>query len=70
MSTEKFSSKMDAKILNELRSFAKQSRKPISALLSEAVSEYLERVKVRPVFRDAITEVMDEHDDLLKRLAK
>lgn len=70
MGTQKFSSKMDAETLHELRSLAKRTRKPISAVLGEAVSEYLTRVKVRPIFRDAADHVLNEHDDLLKRLAK
>jgi predicted transcriptional regulator len=70
MNSKKFSSKMDADVLKELREFAKRERKPISAVLSEAVSEYLGRVMVRPVFRDAADAVFDEHDELLERLAK
>ena len=70
MSSEKFSSKMDRKTLRELRSYAKRSRKPISAILGEAVSEYLAKERVRPIFRDAAAEVLDEHDELLERLAK
>jgi len=69
MNSKKFSSKMDADVLEELREYAKRERKPISAVLSEAVSEYLGRVKVRPVFRDAADAVLDEHDELLERLA-
>jgi len=70
MSSQKFSSKMDTSVLRELREFAKQERKPISAVISEAVSEYLGRVKVRPVFRNEVDAVFAEHDELLKRLAK
>ena len=70
MNSKKFSSKMDASVLEDLREFAKRERKPISAILSEAVSEYLGRVKVRPVFRDSVDAVLNEHDELLESLAK
>ena len=70
MSGKKFSSKIDADVLEELREFARRERRPISAVLSEAVSEYLGRVKVRPVFRDSVDAVLNQHDELLGRLAK
>jgi predicted DNA-binding protein len=70
MATEKFSSKMEAEALKELRELAKQEGRPISFLLTEAVEQYLQRVRVRPVFRDAAKLVMDENEELLKRLAK
>ena len=70
MRSEKFSSKMDADVLEELREFAKQERKPISSIISDAVSEYLRRARVRPVFKDEVDAAFTEHDELLKRLAK
>ena len=70
MSNEKFSSKMDAQVLEKLREFAKRERKPISSVLTEAVSEYLARSGVRPLFRDAVDDVLNEHDELFSRLAK
>ena len=68
--TEKFSSKMSKKVLRDLRAYAEQSKIPISSVLDQAVADYLARIKVRPAFFVAAAEVMDEHDELLKRLAK
>ena len=68
--TVKFSSKMEKKVLEELRSYAAESKKNISVVLNEAVAQYLARARVRPVFVDAASEVMDEHQELLEKLAK
>jgi glutamate-1-semialdehyde aminotransferase len=66
----KFSSMLDEAALEELRSYSKQSGRAIASLLTEAVEEYLARVRVRPAFRSAVDEVLDEHDELLERLAR
>lgn len=66
----KFSSKIDKKVLSELKQFAKESHQSISGLLTEAVKDYLGRVRVRPAFQDAAKEVVSKHEELLKRLAK
>lgn len=67
---EKFASQMDRELLQSLRQHAEASGRSISTLLDEAVREYLERVHVRPAFRSAMDEVLDEHDELLQRLAR
>lgn len=67
---EKFASQMDGELLQSLRQHAEASGRSISILLDEAVREYLERVRVRPAFRAAMDEVLDEHDELLQRLAR
>lgn len=69
-STEKFSSVMSKKLLRELRTHAAESKKAISTLLDEAVSEYLNRVRVRSIFMSSADSVLDRHSELLKRLAK
>ena len=69
-STVKFSSKMDEKVLEQLRAYAAESERNISAILSEAVGEYLARIRVRPVFIEAASQVIDENEELLERLAK
>lgn len=70
MKAKKFATQIDEKVLKELKSYSKETQRPISYVVSEAVAEYLERSKVRPAFRNAMDEVMDQHDELLKRLAK
>lgn len=68
--TIKFSSKMDARILKSLRAHAGREGRTLSAVLTAAAEEYLERAATRPVFRAAAREVLDEHAELLERLAR
>ena len=66
----KFSSKIDPRVLDQLRSLSDSSGRPICDLLTESVSQYLSRSKVRPAFRSAANEVLEENRELLARLAK
>jgi predicted transcriptional regulator len=66
----KFSSKMDAEVLRRLREHADQEHKQISGVLTDAVRDYLQRSEIRPAFRDAADQVINEHAELLERLAK
>ena len=66
----KFSSKMDGKVLRDLRAHAEREGRTLSAVLTTAVEEYLERATVRPAFRTAAREVLDEHSELHARLAR
>jgi hypothetical protein len=66
----KFASQIDARVLKELREFAKENDRTLSGVLSRAVEEFLQRARVRPAFRKASEDVLDEHDELLRRLAK
>ena len=70
MKVRKFATQIDEKALEELRSYSKSTGRSISSVVSEAVSEYLQRARVRPAFRDAMSETLDDHAELLKRLAK
>lgn len=66
----KFSSKMDATLLEELREFAQESKRPIADVISDAVAQHLNTVRVRPIFKSAADEVIAKNADLLKRLAR
>ncbi len=66
----KYATQIDKKVLADLKQYAQEADRSISGIVSEAVSEYLYKVKVRPAFRSAVEEVMAENDELLKRLAK
>ena len=48
----------------------KEADRSISSVITEAVAQYLQRSQVRPAFREAMEEVLDEHAELLDRLAK
>lgn len=70
MKAKKFATQIDEKVLKDLKSYTAQTDRSISSVITEAVAEYLQRSKVRPAFRTAMDEVLNEHEELLKRLAK
>ncbi len=70
MSTIKISSKVESAVWEELRTLAKESHQNISGLLTEAISDYLRRKRIRPVVLDHLTDSMNENDELGKRLAR
>jgi len=70
MKLVKFATQVDEKVLKELRAVAKETGKSISRLVTEALATHIQRVRIRPVFRRAMDAVLDEHDELLRRLAR
>lgn len=70
MKAVKFATQIDEKVLKDLKSYVNETDRSISSVVSEAVAEYLQRSKLRPAFRNAMAEVLDEHEELLTRLAK
>ena len=70
MKATKFATQLDEATLAELRAYAKSSGRSISSIVNEAVGDYLGRAQLRPAFRNAMKEVLDEHADLLSRLAR
>ena len=67
---KKFATQIDEKVLKDLKKYAKSSDRSISGVVTEAVKSFLERQKVRPAFKSAMDEVMEDHKELLQRLAK
>ena len=70
MKAKKFATQIDEKVLKDLKSYVGQTDRSISSVVSEAVAEYLHRARLRPAFRNAMDEVLDEHSEILQRLAK
>ena len=68
--SEKFSTKLNKEVLAKLRDYAQTSDRAIAQIVSEAVAEYLARVQVRPAFRKAVDEIVREHEEPLKELAR
>ena len=66
----KFATQIDENVLGELKQYAQDSDRSLSGIVSEAVAEYLHKVRVRPAFRNAVDAVMAENNELLTRLAK
>jgi predicted solute-binding protein len=70
MKVKKFATQMDEKVLKDLKTYVNEADRSISSVVTEAVSEYLQRSKLRPAYRNAMDEVLDDHQELLRRLAK
>ena len=70
MKLKKFATQIDETTLEELRAYSRSTGRSISAVVTEAVGEYLKKSSVRPAFRTAMDEVLDDHAELLDRLAK
>lgn len=70
MKLAKFATQIDEATLEDLRAYSKSTGRSISAVVTEAVGEYLNRTSVRPAFRDAMDEVLEDHAELLSKLAK
>lgn len=70
MKLKKFATQIDETVLRDLKRFAAASDRSISGVVTDAVAQYLQRVQVRPVFGSAMEEVLKDHSELLKRLAK
>ena len=70
MNQTKFSTLIDEKVLAQLKQYSEENGKNISWVVNEAVSELLQRTRVRPVVRKAMDKVLKDHADLFRRLAK
>jgi predicted transcriptional regulator len=70
MPTVKISSKIEEEIWRDLKSFAGDTHQSVSGLLTEAVREFLERRRVRPVVLEKLKRSLDENEELGKLLAR
>ncbi len=70
MSAIKISSKVDETVWKELRELAAESHQSISGLLTDAISDYLQRRRVRPIVREHLKESIRENEALGRLLAK
>lgn len=70
MTAIKISSKVDEKVWDDLRDFARESHQSISGLLTEAITDFLRRRRVRPVVLKHLEESMRENEDLGRLLAE
>lgn len=70
MGAIKISSKVEEKAWNDLKEFAQESHQSISGLLTEAITDYLRRRRVRPVVLEHLEKSMDENEELGRLLAR
>ena len=70
MQNIKISSKVDEVVWKELKALARESHQNVSGLLTEAISEYVKRKRVRPEVLNHLDASMDQNDELGKLLAR
>ena len=70
MPTIKVSSKVEEAVWNDLKAVAKESHQNISGLLTEAISDYLRRRRLRPIVKNHLNDSIRENEELGQLLAK
>lgn len=70
MSAVKISSKIDERVWRDLKSLASETHQNVSGLLTEAVKEYVQRRRVRPVVFRHLESSMEENEELGRLLAR
>jgi len=70
MQSIKISSKVDEDTWNELKALAAETHQNVSGLLTEAIRDYVQRKRVRPVVLSHLEQSMTENEALGKLLAK
>lgn len=70
MAAIKVSSKVEASVWQEFKDLADESHQNISGLLTEAIREYVERRRVRPIVRRHLEDSIAENKKLGRLLAR
>ena len=70
MSTIKISSKVEEAVWNELKEAANESHQNVSGMLTEAISDYLQRRRIRPAVKSHLEDSIRENEELGKLLAR
>lgn len=70
MQNIKISSKVDEAVWNELKALSRERHQNVSGLLTEAISEYVRRKRVRPEVLSHLENSMDQNEELGKLLAQ
>jgi len=70
MAKIKISSKVEEQVWEELGLLAKESNQNVSDLLTEAISDYLQRRRIRPAVLDRLSDSIQENDELGQLLAR
>ena len=61
---------MDEKILSRLKELSEESKTDMSLLLTEAVVDLINKKGLRPAYRKAADEIMEQYDEALDELSK
>ena len=65
MQNIKISSKVDEAVWNELKALSRERHQNVSGLLTEAISEYVKRPRVRPEVLNHLENSMNQNEELL-----
>ena len=68
MTTIRISSRVDEAVWNELRNLARETKRSVSEVLSEAIEEYLARRRARPNVLRHLEDSIREIEELGKLL--
>ncbi len=68
MTTIRISSRVDEAVWNELRNLARETKRSVSEVLSEAIEEYVARRRVRADALQHLEDSMRENEELGKLL--
>ena len=66
----KISSQVEEAEWAALQDIARETHQSISGLLTEAITDYVRKRRLRPVVLDHLEESMDENEELGRRLAQ
>ena len=70
MAAIKISSKVESTVWEELKELADESHQNISGLLTDAIREYLQRRRVRPIVQRHLEDSIVENEKLGRLLAR
>ena len=70
MASIKISSKVEQAEWKALQDLASESHQSISGLLTEAISDYVRKRRLRPAVMDHLEDAMQENEELGRRLAR
>ncbi|NOX08142.1 MAG: hypothetical protein GXP22_01400 [Gammaproteobacteria bacterium] len=70
MANIKISSKVDEAVWEELKVAAHESHQNISGMVNEAITEYLQRRRVRPAVLSHLNDSIRDNEELGELLAK
>lgn len=70
MASIKISSKVEQAEWKALQELARESHQSISGLLTEAISDYVRKRRMRPAVMNHLEDSIEENDELGRRLAR
>lgn len=70
MGKKKFATQISQEVFKDLQAYVSESNRKISDVVDEAIEAHLKTVRVRPAFRSAAEQIVNQHSEALRHLAK